>query len=106
MKWLLSPFLFIYGVIASSFKKERSQYLKDLAIAKDQYGNAVGKYVFNHCLITDDGYKFGNLDETISSCIGKNKLKGTLNKSGKLIDYFLELTEKNHSIKSIDNTEN
>lgn len=105
MKWLLSPFLFTYGVISASIKGERKKYLKDLAIAKDQYGNAVGKYVFNHCLITDDGYKFGNIDETISSVIGKNKARGTLNKSGKLVDKMLEFFEKDHSIKSIDETE-
>jgi hypothetical protein len=60
----------------------------------------------NLLLIKPGGYSFGNIDETISSCIGKNKLKGTLTKLGKAIDYMLNCFEKDHSIKSIDETEN
>lgn len=103
--FIMCRIFFVYGLISSSIKGERKKYLKDLAIAKDQYGNAIGKYIFNHCLIKDDGYKFGNPDETISSVIGKNKAAGTLNRSGKLVDGLLNKFEKDHSIKSIDETE-
>lgn len=102
LKWLLSPFLWFIGVICSYNKKEHKKYFKDLAIAKDQYGNAVGKYVFNYCLIKPDGYKFGNIDETISSVIGKNKIINKLTRIGKLLDYILDLLDSNHSIESID----
>jgi len=105
LKWSLSPLLWLVGVICSYKQREHRKYFKDLAIAKDQYGNAVGKYVFNLLFITKEGYSFGNIDETISSCIGKNKIKGTLTLLGRLIDHLLNLFEENHSIKSIDNTE-
>jgi len=102
LKWSLSPLLWIVGVICSYKQKEHKKYFKDLAISKDQYGNTVGKYVFNYCLIKSNGYKFGNIDETISSVLGKNKTTNTLSKIGKLLDYILDLLDPNHSIKSID----
>lgn len=104
LKWILTPILYSYGIVVAIFKGEFSEYNKNLAIAKDQYGNALGKYLFNQLLIKKEGYKFGNIDETISSVIGKNKLKSTLTMVGKIIDKILNSIEKDHSIKSIDET--
>jgi hypothetical protein len=109
LKWVFAPVLYGYGFFASLIKggsKEWSGYNEDLAIAKDQYGNAIGKYLFNWLLIKKDGYKFGNIDETISSVVGKNKVKVTLTIFGKILDSVLSMLEKDHSIKSIDPTEN
>jgi len=106
LKWVLAPFSYIYGVIVSLKKHEFYHYNFNLAIAKDQYGNAVCKYLFNDVLIAKDGYKFGCVDETISSCIGKNRVKGTLTFLGRLLDWTLDKVQPNHSILSIDNTEN
>lgn len=106
LKWILAPFSYTYGVVRSlCYKGEFNEYNKQLAIAKDQYGNGLCKYLFNDFIITKDGYKFGNIDETISSCIGKNKIKGTLTFYGKALDWILNKFEPNHSILSIDNTE-
>ena len=108
LKWVFAPVLYGYGFFASFIKggsKEWNKYNEDLAIAKDQYGNAMGKYLFNWLLIKKDGYNFGNVDETISSVIGKNKIKGTLTIFGKIMDVILDMLEKDHSIKSIDPTE-
>lgn len=106
LKLIIGPICYIYGTIISLKNKEWSKWNKDLAIAKDQYGNAVSKYLFNSLLIKKEGYKFGNIDETISSVIGKNKRDKTLKKLGKILDYILDKLDKNHSIKSIDETEN
>ncbi len=105
LKWALAPFSYVYGLIRSFFKCQFNDYNFNLAIAKDQYGNALCKYVFNDILIKKNGYKFGNIDETISSCIGKNKVKGTLTFLGKILDWILDKFEPNHSVLSIDNTE-
>jgi hypothetical protein len=108
LKWAFAPVLYGYGFFVSFIKggsKEWNKYNQDLAIAKDQYGNAIGKYLFNWLLIKKDGYNFGNVDETISSVIGKNKIKGTLTIFGKIMDVILDMLEKDHSIKSIDPTE-
>jgi hypothetical protein len=108
LKWVFAPVLYGYGFFASFIKggsKEWNKYNEDLAIAKDQYGNAMGKYLFNWLLIKKDGYRFGNVDETISSVVGKNKIKRTLTIFGKTLDVILDMLEKDHSIKSIDPTE-
>lgn len=104
LKWLLTPLAYIYGIIISIKKREFNDYNMKLAIAKDQYGNCLCRYLFNQILIVDGGYKFGNIDETISSVVGKNKRNGTLTKIGKILDYCLDKFEKDHSIKSIDET--
>lgn len=107
LKWVLSPALYLFGTIISIFRgpKEFDRYQHNLAIAKDQYGNAVGKEVFNLLLRKKDGYRFGNPDETISSVIGKNKVTGTLTWLGRALDYILDSLEPEHSTKSIDTTE-
>jgi hypothetical protein len=58
--------------------------------------------LFNRYLITKDGYKFGNPDETISSVIGKNERLQTLTSSGRLLNSILNRIEKNHAKKSIE----
>lgn len=93
---------FIYGIIVGrNFKA----WNYDLAIALDQYGNVLCKYLFNNALIKINGYRFGNPDETISSVLGKNKKQNTLTNAGKILDKILDLVDKNHSIKSIDESE-
>lgn len=103
IKMALSPFLYIYGILFSLIKGQFNQYNRNLAIGKDQYGNALGKYLFNQILITSWSQNyFGNIDETISSVIGKNKRDGTLTKTGKVLDKILNAIDPNHSIRSID----
>lgn len=106
LKWILAPIAYIYGTIYSLYLKEWGEYNLNLAIVKDQYGNAVCKYLFNHLLLKKGGYSFGNIDETISSVLGKNKVRGTLSSLGKILDSILNFFDPNHSVKSIDDTEN
>jgi hypothetical protein len=107
MKRLLEPFIYIFGSIIALTKGEWNQYNTDLAIATDQYGNGLSKYLFNMMLIKKEStHKFGNIDETISSVIGKNKVAGTLTWLGTAVDIMLDSLDPDHSIKAIDNTEN
>ena len=76
---------------------------KKLATAVDIYGNIACSELFNDTLIKKEAvHKFGKYNETISSVIGKNKLKGTLTKTGVLLDEILDYFDPNHSINSID----
>ena len=50
-----------------------------------------------------NGYKFGNVNETISSTWGKNQRDGTLSLFKKVICKILDTIDKNHCEKSIDN---
>jgi hypothetical protein len=105
-KSLIAPIGYIYGTISSLIKREWNIWNGDLAIAKDQYGNGICKYILNDLLIEKDSkYKFGNIDETVSSVIGKNKIADSLTHLGSFIDKILNKIEKDHSIKSIDKTE-
>jgi hypothetical protein len=49
---------------------------------------------------------FGNPDETISSVLGKNELKHTLTKLGKLIVWILNKIDFNHTKNAIEEDEN
>ena len=107
LKLILAPILYLIGAILSLFKGGFNQWNLDLAIAKDQYGNALGKYVWNGLLINKHSvHLFGNIDETISSVLGKNKRDRTLTFLGIFFDKILEAIDPNHSEDSIDETEN
>ena len=75
--------------------------LHSLALWLDQIGNAVCRDMFNRILIEQDGYKFGKVQETISSVLGKNQMLDTLSLWGWILVSILELFEEDHCIKSI-----
>jgi len=105
LKWVFSPFLYIYGVIRSLTMGEFGKYHFDLAYSKDQYGNVVGQYFFNDVWIKPDGYKFGKPDETMSSALGKNKRISMFRKFGESVANFLNKIDTNHVEKSIEDDE-
>lgn len=85
-----------------SFKWEvLKKYFLETAIDIDRFGNRNFRTLLNTTLITQKGYQFGDCRETISSALGKNKLKNTLTKTGKAICAILDFLDKNHCIKSI-----
>ena len=53
-----------------------------------------------------NGYKFGNVNETISSALGKNQRDKTLSWFGKIICLILDTLDKNHCKKSINDLKN
>ena len=93
------------GIITSFFFKKRSRYWMDIAISLDQLGNVTCQHLFNITLKKKKGYRFGKPDETISSCLGKNKINGTLTRLGGVISSILDKLDYNHSIKSIEDDE-
>lgn len=84
------------------FVKEKSGYFKSSAINLDKFGNREFRTLFNKTLINDKGHRFGNIEETISSVLGKNQLTGTLTNIGKVLVWILDKIENDHSLKSID----
>ena len=107
LKFILGFVLWPYGIVRSLCKREFDAWNKWLAISEDQYGNALGKYLFNDVLITKESKnKFGNIDETISSVLGKNKKAGTLTRLGLIVANLLDKIDPNHVEKAIDETEN
>jgi hypothetical protein len=68
----------------------------------DQMGNVTMQDLFDEILITKDDYTFGNVDETISSVLGKNERQFTLKGFGKALVKFLNFIDPNHALNSIE----
>lgn len=100
---LLAVILFPIGFLIAMCFHGRAPYLRAVAICIDQMGNVVMAPLFNRLFITKAGYRFGNVEETISSVVGKNARAGTLTPLGKRLDALLSRSfGKNHSIDSIE----
>lgn len=74
---------------------------RSVAIWIDQIGNSVCRDLFNRCLITSSWYKFGKVQETISSVLGKNQETWTLTCLWAIIVKLLDTLDKNHCKDSI-----
>ena len=77
-----------------------------LAYSIDQFGNVSCQYLFNDILIKNDGYKFGDPDETISSVLGHNKKQKTLTRFGKIIVFLLNTIDPFHVEKAVEHEQN
>ena len=88
--------------IIVTFKQGLSNaYFKETAIDIDKFGNRNFRTFLNATMKIKGGYMFGNVNETISSALGKNQRAGTLTKFGKVICKILDTIDKNHCEKSI-----
>lgn len=76
-------------------------YFYSSALSLDKYANRELRTLWNSTLRTQKGYEFGNVEETISSALGKNERDGTLTMVGRLLVWFLDKLDKGHTIKSI-----
>jgi len=103
---VLIPIGFAYAIIKLIIKRTFFstffQYCKDCAIMIDRFGNVAMRYLFNDVLIKENGYRFGQFDETISGVLGKNYRAKTLRFMGEELSEGLNDVDKNHVIKSID----
>lgn len=98
---LLLPLTFInYAVVAH--KSSSKGYFRSTAVNIDRFGNREFRALFNKVLIKENGYRFGDIRETISSVLGKNQRDKTLSKTGKFLVWILDLIDKNHCEKSIE----
>lgn len=99
---LLLPLTVInYFVVLFTSKDHAKGYFKSTAINMDKFGNREFRTLWNKTLRKENGYKFGNYKETISSALGKNQRDGTLSTTGKILVWILDKIDRNHSIKSI-----
>ena len=84
------------------FVKNKSGYFKSSAVNLDKFGNREFRTLFNKTLISDKGHRFGDINETISSVLGKNQLTGTLTKCGLILVWILDKIENDHALKSVN----
>lgn len=97
----LSIPLLIAGFIWGLTKPDRNTYLNEIAFTASCLLNIVCAEMFNSLLIEKEGYQFGEVGETSSSVLGKNKLTDTLTDVGKFVCWSVELFYKNHFINNI-----
>jgi 8-oxo-dGTP diphosphatase len=100
---ILLPIGFIYSVGKKLFDSI-DVYLYSISFQINRLGNYVCGDLFNDLLIKKKAkgkYSFGNLDKSISYCIGQNLLLGSLSKLGLFINKILNTIEKEHTIKAI-----
>ena len=89
------------SIINWFFVKDKFGYFKSSAVNIDKFGNREFRTLFNKVLINDKGHRFGSIEETISSVLGRNELKGTLSKTGKGLVWILDKIDTDHCFKSI-----
>jgi hypothetical protein len=103
---LLVPLIIVNLIVVlikywdNGFLKTLSSYFLETAIDIDRFGNRNLRTILNLTMIKADGYKFGNISETISKVLGINKANKKLTKFGCLICKILHIFDKNHCEKS------
>lgn len=95
--WLIVIPLTIWNAILVCDKN----YFIDSAKSIDVWANREFRTFWNKYLITDNGYKFGIKNETVSSVLGKNERDNTLSKNGKLLVNILNKLDKRHCENAI-----
>ena len=73
-------------------------YFRDSALTLDKLANREFRTLWNNALITENGYPFGNIEETISAVLGHNIKRKTLTKTGKVLVFILT---KKHCLDAI-----
>ena len=80
-----------------------NDYFKQTALDIDRFGNRNFRAFLNTTMRVNEGYFFGNENETISSVLGKNQRDKTLSNFGNIICFTLDSIDKDHCLKSIKN---
>ena len=93
------------GWVVALFFKGRKDYFWRVALSIDQTGNVVCGKLFDLTLRKPNGYSFGEVDRTISYALGRNKLMNTLTKTGKALDWVLDIIDKEHTINAVKSGE-
>ena len=94
--------LSVTNFILVAFKGGAKGYFMSSAISLDKYANRELRTLWNATLKLESGYAFGNVNETISSVLGKNQRDNTLSRVGRWLAAFLDFLDKDHCLKSIN----
>jgi 8-oxo-dGTP diphosphatase len=93
------------GWFVALFFKGRKDYFWRVALSIDQTGNVICGKLFDLTLRKPNGYSFGEVDRTISYALGRNKIMNTLTKTGKALDWLLDLIDKEHTLNAVKSGE-
>lgn len=96
----------IYYLVTFKWKsgvKELDKWFYKLALSVDQFGNVSCAKTLQVLLTKPINHPFGDEDDTVSYCLAKNKELGSLTLLGRIIGGILDLIDKDHLAKAIDN---
>jgi len=99
LAFVLFPLGFVYALF--TFRVSKAKYLFNLAFAIDKLGNATLGVIMNDVLKKKGGVSFGNYDQTISYCLGRNQQLKTLNALGRGVANMLDFFDKDHCAKAV-----
>lgn len=113
---ILAPLGVIVALIRGIYKRKlkdwyntTANYIFNMAYAVDQFGNVMMAPLFNILFIKKEVIKehfvdlrFGDPDETISSCLGRNFLMHNLTWVGTTMFVILDKIDPNHCIDAIE----
>ena len=120
LTFFLFPFAFLVALIegmvrnnVKSWMLKISRYFYDLAYSIDQFGNVLCAPLFNIVLIKEQviwidkygmmaSFSFGDPDETISSVLGRNKLKNNLTYVGRSLANILNWIDEDHVENAVE----
>ena len=100
----------IYYIITFKWKngsKQLNKWFGLMALSFDQFGNVTCKKVLDLTMLNSKldylSMKFGEEDDTVSFVLAINEVRGSLSAFGKFIVKVLDLLDKNHIAKAIEN---
>lgn len=96
--FLVAYLLYMPLTLINSLLVKDRNYFRDSALTLDRLANREFRTLWNKTLINKNGHRFGDIEETISSVLGKNIKSKTLTRTGKVLVFIL--TEK-HCIDAV-----
>lgn len=103
LSFIITPIVYIIKLKWIEGLNDFGSYLRRLAVSVDQFGNGSCATMFQFILTKKGAMKFGEIDDTVSYVLGRNKYKKKLTIFGKLIVFILDLIDKDHVEKAINN---
>ena len=106
---VLFPFALVFALVRGVYKRKlkdwydsTQSYFDQMAFALDKFGNVLIAPMFNTImLVTAPQFLlFGDPDETISSCLGRNARYNNLSYMGRTLCCLLDLIDKDHCEKA------
>lgn len=106
---VLFPFALVFALVRGVYKRKlkdwydsTQSYFYQMAFALDKFGNVLIAPMFNTIMLktAPQFLLFGNPDETISSCLGRNARYNNLSRMGRTLCCLLDLIDKDHCEKA------
>lgn len=82
--FFIAYFLFLpLTLVNYCYVDKKKGYFRSSALNIDKFANREFRSLWNRVLIVENGYKFGNQEQTISEVLGHNYLLAALTPTGK-----------------------